>query len=170
MQATISDEELRELLPRLRRFAQWLTREPSSADDLVQNCLERALSRWQSRDPQASLRAWLFTIMYRQFVDSRRRSNRIQRFFERFQEEPELAPSAEDAVIANASLEAFGQLSPDHRAILLMVTVEGFSYQETADTLGLPLGTVMSRLSRARSAYRALTEGEASPAPLRRIK
>lgn len=170
MQAGISDEELRELLPRLRRFAQWLTRDPSSADDLVQSCLERALSRGSSRDPQASLRAWLFTILYRQFVDSRRRSRRIQSFFERFREEPELAPSAEEAVIANASLEAFAKLSPDHRAILLMVTVEGFSYQQTADTLNLSLGTVMSRLSRARSSYRALIEGETGPAPLRRVK
>jgi RNA polymerase sigma-70 factor (ECF subfamily) len=173
MSDTLSDQELRELLPRLRRFALWLTREPSAADDLVQNCLERALTRWSSRDPAASLKSWLFTILYRQFIDSRRRAGRFQKLMEVFSgggEEEAAEPSAEDAVIASTSLEAFSRLSPDHRAILLMVTVEGFSYQETADALQVPIGTVMSRLSRARLAYRALTEGETPTPALRRIK
>jgi RNA polymerase sigma-70 factor, ECF subfamily len=72
--------------------------------------------------------------------------------------------------MTSSSLEAFARLSADRRAILLMVTVEGFSYQETADALGVPVGTVMSRLSRARQAYRELTDGAKAVAPLRRVK
>ncbi len=167
--AQIDDQELRELLPSLRRFALWLSRDPSGADDLVQSSIERALSRWQTRKPGASLKSWLFTILYRQFIDGKRRASRFQRFFGTVQEE-EFAPSAEETVIARSALEAFGKLSADQRALLMMVSVEGFSYQEAADALDVPIGTVMSRLSRARQAYRKLTEGETPAMPLRRVK
>jgi RNA polymerase sigma-70 factor (ECF subfamily) len=76
----------------------------------------------------------------------------------------------EEAVLARSSLGAFDKLSVDHRAVLLLVTVEGFSYQEAAQALDVPIGTVMSRLSRAREAYRALTEAEPAPARIRRVK
>lgn len=169
--AQIDDRELRELLPSLRRFALWLSRDPGGADDLVQSALERALSRWSSRRPEASLKSWLFTILYRQFIDGRRRAGRFQRFFGAAAvEEEDFEPSAEETVIARSSLEAFGKLSADQRALLMMVSVEGFSYQEAADALGVPIGTVMSRLSRARQAYRRLTEGETPAMPLRRVK
>ena len=166
----LDDEALRELLPALRHFALWLSRDASNADDLVQSCLERALSQWNSRRPEGSLKSWLFTILYRQFIDGRRRAGRFQRFIDVFRDEPELEPSAEDTVMARSALESFGQLSADQRALLLMISVEGFSYQEAAQALDIPIGTVMSRLSRARQAYRQLTEGETPTMPLRRVK
>jgi RNA polymerase sigma-70 factor (ECF subfamily) len=168
--SSFDDDQLRELLPALRRFALWLTRDASSADDLVQNCIERALSRWRMRRPDGSLKAWLFSIMYRQFVDARRRAGRFQRLLGRLAEQDESAPSPEETLIARSSLEAFSQLNADQRAVLLLVSVEGLSYQETAQALDIPIGTVMSRLSRARSAYRQLAEGEGVPSLIRRVK
>lgn len=76
------DEQLRELMPSLRRFALSLTRHASNADDLVQNCLERALGSVASKRPDGDLRAWLFTILYRQFVDNHRRTRRYARMLE----------------------------------------------------------------------------------------
>jgi RNA polymerase sigma-70 factor (ECF subfamily) len=166
----LDDQALRELLPGLRRFALWLSRDASNADDLVQSCIERALTKGSSRRPEASLKSWLFTILYRQFIDGRRRASRFQRLMDVFRDEPQLEPSAEDTVMARSALESFGQLSADQRALLLMITVEGFSYQEAAQALDIPIGTVMSRLSRARQAYRQLTEGETPTMPLRRVK
>ncbi|XXY50191.1 sigma factor [Sorangium sp. So ce269] len=72
----LNDEELRALLPGMRRFAASLTRDASAADDLVQGCLERTLSRWRTKRPEGSLKAWMYAIMYRQFLDSRRRAGR----------------------------------------------------------------------------------------------
>lgn len=163
------DDELRELMPRLRRFALWLARDPSNADDLVQATLERALSRWSKRREDASLRSWLFAILYRQFLDGRRRAKRHATFLGRLRmdDEPQW-PSAEREVVAQSMLQAFGRLDPDQRSLLLWVTVEGLSYKEVAEILAVPIGTVMSRLSRARKALRRLCEGE-TPVPFLRV-
>ncbi|MEO9078141.1 MAG: sigma-70 family RNA polymerase sigma factor [Rhodanobacter sp.] len=162
------DDELRELMPRLRRFALWLARDPSSADDLVQSTLERALSRWSKRHEDASLRSWLFAILYRQFLDGRRRAQRHAKFLGRMRmdDEPQW-PSAEREAVAQSMLHAFGRLDPSQRSLLLWVTVEGLSYKEVAQILAVPIGTVMSRLSRARQALRQLGEGETSVPSLR---
>jgi len=165
----IDDDELRELLPSLRRFALWLARDPGEADDLVQGCIERALSRWSTRRGDASLKAWLFSILHRQFLDQRRRAGRWRHVLAMIGGEPVAAPSAEDTFVARSSLQAFGALAVDHRAVLLLVVVEGLSYQDAARALGVPVGTVMSRLSRARAAYRRLTGDEPGGARLRRI-
>jgi RNA polymerase sigma-70 factor (ECF subfamily) len=166
----IDDDELRALLPSLRRFALWLARDHSEADDLVQACLERALSRWSTRRAEASLKAWLFAILHRQFIDSRRRANRFQRLLAVFTDEREAMPSAEDTFVARSSLEAFANLGIDQRAVLLLVAVEGLSYQDTAQALDLPIGTVMSRLSRARVAYRKLIGDNPEAIALRSVK
>ncbi|WP_028006659.1 sigma-70 family RNA polymerase sigma factor [Solimonas flava] len=168
----IDDDELRELLPALRRFALGLARDAGDADDLVQACLERALSRWRTRRPDGELRAWLFSILYRQFVDAQRRSRRWRRVFEPYvgDEPGALAPSAEDTVLAQDALAALGRLPAEQRALLLMVAVEGLAYQEAADALGVPIGTVMSRLSRARQRYRELMDGGPLRPALRRVK
>jgi len=79
----INDDDLRELLPALRRFALWLARDPAAADDLVQTCMEKALSRWASRR-DGDLKAWLFSILYRQFIDEKRRAKRWGRLFDAF--------------------------------------------------------------------------------------
>ncbi|MBC2691446.1 MULTISPECIES: sigma-70 family RNA polymerase sigma factor [Pseudomonas] len=164
------DEQLRDLIPRLRRFAVSLTRNGSSADDLVQSCLERALSSWGSKHPEGDLRAWLFAILYRQFLDAHRRSRRYARMLEFFTGRDEPQPSLERTVIAQTTLQAFDRLPTEQRALLLWVSVEGLSYKEVAEILGVPTGTVMSRLSRARQALRQLSDGEISSPSLRRLK
>lgn len=156
------DAQLRELLPRLRRFARWLTRDATSADDLVQSTLERALSRWHTRRDGTALRPWLFAIAYRQFLDGRRRARRYARALDLFRGHTATEhPSVEREVVAHSMVQALGCLPEAQRHLLLWVSVEGLSYREVADLLGVPIGTVMSRLSRARAALRGLCDGAA---------
>jgi RNA polymerase sigma-70 factor (ECF subfamily) len=165
------DDQLRQLLPRLRRFAHWLTRGAGGADDLVQSTLERALSRWASRRDGEALRAWLFAILYRQFLDTRRRSRRYAAALEHFRSWDEAAqPSVERQVVAQSALQALQRLPPEQRSLVLWVSVEGLSYQEVANILDVPIGTVMSRLSRAREAFRSVCEGETAKPNLRLLK
>lgn len=164
------DEQLREIIPRLRRFAVSLTRNCSSADDLVQSCLERALTSWGDKRVEGDLRAWLFSILYRQFLDAHRRSRRYARMLEFFTGRDDAQPSVERTVIAQSTLNAFDQLPTEQRALLLWVSVEGLSYKEVAEILDVPTGTVMSRLSRARQALRQLSDGEINRPALRRLK
>lgn len=164
------DQQLRPLIPRLRRFALSLTRQPSSADDLVQACLERALAGWTEKRPEGDLRAWLFAILYRQFLDAHRRSRRYARMLELFTGHDDSQPSVERTVMAQSTLEAFDRLNAEQRALLLWVSVEGLSYKEIAEILQVPTGTVMSRLSRARQALRQLSDGEISSPSLRILK
>jgi len=165
------DDQLRAQLPRLRRFALWLCRDPAGADDLVQATLERALSRWSDRNDPDALRAWLFVILYRQFVDGRRRAKRYTWLLERFrgQSDPEV-PSVEREALAHSMLDAFARLPAPQRSLLYWISVEGLSYREIADILDVPIGTVMSRLSRARQALRQLGEGDAPTPALRLLK
>ncbi|HRN60911.1 MAG TPA: sigma-70 family RNA polymerase sigma factor [Luteimonas sp.] len=162
------DEALRALLPSLRRFARWLSRDGDAADDLVQATLERALVHWRQRRDGDALRPWLFSILYRQFLDGKRRSGRMASLLSRLAPEPEPAPSAERETIARSSLDALRHLTVEQRSLLLWVSVEGLSYREVADILQVPIGTVMSRLSRARDALRRITDGE-MPAPMLRV-
>jgi RNA polymerase sigma-70 factor (ECF subfamily) len=165
------DAALGELLPRLRRFALWLTRDLSAADDLVQSALERALSRRASKREEGDLRPWLFRIVYRQFLDGRRRSQRYARLLERVRDvdEPQ-SPSAERDALARSALAAFEQLPAEQRSLLLWISVEGLSYQQAADILEVPIGTVMSRLSRARQSLRRYGDGEIHAPTLRLLK
>lgn len=168
----LDEHQWRELLQRLRRFALWLCRESGSADDLVQATVERALRRSGQQRDADSLRAWLFTILYRLFLDGKRRERLHARWlawFGRGQEEA-VGGETERIVMAHADLAAFARLSTEQRALLLLVSVEGLSYKEVAQALGIPIGTVMSRLSRARAALRDLTEGDPTPPALRRLK
>lgn len=164
------DEQLRELIPRLRRFAVSLTRNASSADDLVQSTLERAIISWADKRVEGDLRAWLFSILYRQFLDAHRRTRRYVRMLEFFTGRDDAQPSVERTVIAQATLQAFDQLNTEQRALLLWVSVEGLSYKEIAEILEVPIGTVMSRLSRARQALRQLSDGEIASPSLRILK
>jgi len=164
------DEPLRELLPRLRRFAVSLTRNTSSADDLVQATLERAITRWGDKRPEGDLRAWLFSILYRQFLDAQRRTRRYARMLDFFTGREDVQPSVERTVMAQSTLQAFDQLNTEQRTLLLWVSVEGLSYKEVAEILDVPLGTVMSRLSRARQALRQLSDGEIASPSLRILK
>lgn len=166
----LDDDQLREMLERLRRFALWLTREASSADDLVQATVERALSRGGQRREHDSLRAWLFSILYRQFIDGKRRERRHARWLAWFGRGEEAGNATEDIVLAQSGLAAFARLPTEQRALLLLISVEGLSYKEAAQALEVPIGTVMSRLSRARAALRELAEGTNAAPALRRLK
>lgn len=164
------DDQLRELLPRLRRFAHWLTRDADNADDLVQSTLERALSRWHSRRDDTALRAWLFAIAYRQFLDGKRRARRRARMLAFLGRDAEATqPSLEREVIAQSVVQALDRLPEAQRNLLLWVSVEGLGYREVADLLEVPIGTVMSRLSRARAALRQLADGETAQPPVLRL-
>ncbi|WP_027132408.1 sigma-70 family RNA polymerase sigma factor [Geminicoccus roseus] len=166
----IDDEELRAILPRLRRFALSLTREPAAADDLVQNCLERALSRWGSKRSGGSTQSWLFAILYRQFIDGSRRARRLARLLSWFGDPDAMAASTEDLVLARSALDMFGDLPAEQRALLVLTVVEGVTYREAAEILGVPMGTVMSRLSSARRRLRTLVDGEMEQPRLRVVK
>lgn len=151
----LDDEVLRELIPRLRRFARSLVAEPSAADDLVQTTLERALTHGSSRRDDEALQSWLFSVLYRQFVDDYRRATRWRRIAQLFAADDESqSPTPEQVFDARASLAGLARLPAEQRALLLLVSVEGLGYREAAAVLGIPIGTVMSRLSRARQTLR----------------
>lgn len=165
------EDRLRALIPRLRQFARSLCGDGSAADDLVQATLERALRGWSSRHTRQALQPWLFSILYRQFIDERRRAKRWARLLEQVGLAQDAhAPSAERVSEGRAALAAFARLSEEQRALLMLVSVEGFSYREAADTLGVPIGTVMSRLARAREKLRQHTDGLAATPHLRILK
>lgn len=164
----LDDDTLRELIPRLRRFARSLVAEPAAADDLVQATLERALTHGHSRRNDEALQSWLFSVLYRQFVDEYRRATRWRRIARLFAGEEEAqSPSPEHMFDVRTSLAAFARLPAEQRALLLLVSVEGLAYHDAAEVLGIPIGTVMSRLSRARQALR-VADGEGVPKPVLR--
>lgn len=158
-------------IPALRRYAFALTRDHHLADDLVQDCLERAVGRWYLRRPDGDVRAWLFAILHNLFVSGLRHGRG------RFRHEsldddgagPDVPGGQEGALLGRDILRAVGALPVDQRAVLLLVGVEGLSYEAASRVLGVPLGTVMSRLSRAREAVRRHIEGD-RPTALRRVK
>lgn len=167
-------------IPGLRRYARALTGDAWAADDLVQDTLERACSRWRLWTLGTDLRAWLFTIMHNLHANQVRGSVRqaaVARLVDIDEAAAELVapdPAAETALDLQRCLL---QLPEDQRAVLLLVTLEDLSYAQVARVLGIPQGTVMSRLSRARARLRGLMEGPApaEPAPaeaplLRRLK
>lgn len=164
-----ADIRLQSAIPALRRYARVLTRDPSQADDLVQDCLERALTRLHQVRGQTDLRPWLFTIAHRLNVSHWRRLRRFVPLTEAaapeaFQEAGQIPHLEWQEVV-----HAFGRLSDDHRQIMLLVGVEGLQYGVVAQILGVPVGTVMSRLSRARTALHSLMEHE-KRLTLRRVK
>ena len=167
----LDDDLLHALIPRLRRFARSLASDAAAADDLVQATLERALTRGaEMRDP-AALQAWLFSVLYRVFLDEHRRAARWKRIARLFSADGDASPPTPDQVFdARTSLAGFACLTPEQRALLMLVSVEGLAYREAAETLGIPVGTVMSRLSRARQALRALQEETPSVPALKALR
>ncbi|WP_454634141.1 sigma-70 family RNA polymerase sigma factor [Bradyrhizobium cenepequi] len=149
------------LIPALRRYARALMRNRASADDLVQDCLERAVSRWHQRR-DGSVRAWLFTILHNLAADqfrqaaSRGRHVPIEEAGER---ELSGAASQEHRLIYQDVLDKLARLPEEQRSVLLLVAVEDLSYAEAAKVLNIPVGTVMSRLSRARERLQQELDG-----------
>ncbi len=145
-------------IPRLRRYAQVLARDRTSADDLVQECLARALTKMHLWREGTNLRAWLFTILHHQHVNQVRRAIRAGMPVELCETEPRLSqPPDQDKRLELRDLDrALGQLPEEQRAVILLVGLEGMGYDDAAKTLGIPAGTVRSRLSRGRNALRRL--------------
>lgn len=165
------------LIPALRRYARALMRERAAADDLVQDCLERAISRWHQRRPGDDARAWMFTILHNLAMTRLRRTTQRPVHIGLDDADPaNLATAArqEDGLHHRDLIDALAQLAEEQRTILLLVTVEELSYADAARVLDIPLGTVMSRLSRARERLAKLMSAEprtARPAPhLRSVK
>ena len=151
-------ESIVELIPRLRRYARALAGDRVAADDLVQDTLERAWSKLHLYRRGTDLRAWLFTVMHNVYVNQRRAA-RVNVPLD--DEMPELAQPARetDALVLRDLDAAIRRLPPDQREVLLLVALEDMSYDLAAKTLGVPIGTVMSRLSRAREKLRTMLSG-----------
>jgi len=161
MSTTTHDDDVRaqlaELLPRLRRFARVITRNVADADDLVQVAVEKALARAAQWRPGSRLDNWMFGIMKNAWIDeirSRRRRERVHA--------PEDAgttvgdASAASRDIALSVQAAMARLPEEQRMAIALVLVEGLSYKDAAESLGIPIGTLTSRLARGREALQAL--------------
>ena len=158
-------------IPRLRRYARALTGDATRADDLVQDTLERAWGRRHLWREGSDLRAWLFTVMHNVFLNQQRNARPAADFVELDDSLPLSArPDGVDAQLELRDVGgALAQLPPEYREVLLLVALEEMRYEEVARVLAIPVGTVMSRLSRARERLRALMQGHPLPA-LRRVK
>lgn len=145
-------------IPRLRRYARALTRDVSRADDLVQSCLTRAVAKQHLWQEGTDLRAWLFTILHNQHVNDVRRSVRegISVAIEDAAPVLTVQPTAMDALQLRDLEAAIAKLSEEQRQVILLVGLEGMRYEEVAEVLGVPVGTVRSRLSRGRDQLRRL--------------
>lgn len=157
-----------EQIPGLRRYARALTGgQKENADDLVQDTLERAYLKWHLFRLGSDLRPWLFSIMHNVFMNNRRlQMCHVVSGVIDAGEDSTPAPQL-NHVQVNETLAAVGQLAPEFREVLILITVETFSYAETAKILAIPVGTVMSRLARARKQLRILTGDLARNNPTR---
>ena len=145
-------------IPRLRRYARALTRDVSAADDLVQDCLARALGKLHLWQEGTDLRAWLFTILHNQYVNQVRRAVREGAAVGLSETEPLLtrAPHQARRLELRDLERAIAKLPEEQRSVILLVGLEGMRYEEVAEVLDVPVGTVRSRLSRGREALRRL--------------
>jgi RNA polymerase sigma-70 factor, ECF subfamily len=154
--------QIEEQIPRLRRYARALTRNPDPADDLLQDTLVRALAKQHLWQPGTNLRAWLFTLMHHQNINAIRRNK-----------PPKSSVDIDDTAIALTAVNdtqaasklaeldrALGKLPQNQRAVILLIGLEGMSYEEAAAVLPVAIGTIRSRLSRGREALRRLIDGE----------
>lgn len=158
------------LIPALRRYARALLANRADADDLVQDCLERAVSRWHQRRPDSEPRPWLFAILHNLAMTRLRRASSRPRsapLDEAGEGEFARPATQEDGLRHGELLRALAQLPEDQRAVLLLVAVEELTYAEAARALDIPIGTVMSRLSRARERLHALVNADPSREPVR---
>lgn len=147
-------------IPSLRRYARALTGNAVVADDLVQDCLERALGRRHLWLKRGSMRAWLFTILHNLYANNVRAESRRPRLVPIDSvPPPSVLPMQDHAVRLRQFAEAMGGLPDEQRAVILLVGLEGMSYAEAARILDVPVGTVMSRLSRGRERLRRLADG-----------
>jgi RNA polymerase sigma-70 factor (ECF subfamily) len=164
MSVWISKHDVYDVLANLapmRRYARALTRDEIAAEDLVHDALVRAYEKRSTFRPGGDLRTWILSILHNTFIDSQRRLRAEQR---RVSEAAELSeshfPASQDNAIRLQQIkQAFLRLPDEQRSVLHLIAIEGMKYQEAADTLGIPIGTLMSRLGRARAALRLFEEG-----------
>ena len=165
------------MIPALRRYARGLLKDTTAADDLVQDCLERVIAHWHHRrndDP----RTWVFAILHNLAVNRLKQMSRRGEHlpFEKLDESAfARQPTQEDNLMRRDIIQALEQLPEEQRSVLLLVSVEDLSYSQTAAVLAIPIGTVMSRLSRARERLRQILENprqtvQGPAAHLRRVK
>jgi RNA polymerase sigma-70 factor, ECF subfamily len=165
------DSLISEQIPRLRRYARALAGDRAAADDLVQDTLERALSRFHLWRSGSDLRAWLFTIMHNIYVNQSR--SRARHRHEALEMEPDaeaLRARETDWLELRDLASALARVPDEQRAVLLLVGLEQFTYDEAARILDIPIGTVMSRLSRGRERLRALLGGDVGTTSLKLVK
>ena len=168
MAGPISDIEA--CIPALRRYSYALLRSRNDADDLVHDTLLRALDNLHTRHDDSDVRPWLFTIMHNLFISQMRKAKVRGRHLPTVDDiASATGPAQEDSLRWRDMLRALDSLPEDQRSVVLLVSVEDLSYAETARVLGVPIGTVMSRLSRARERLRVATDEGVRP-HLRRVK
>jgi RNA polymerase sigma-70 factor (ECF subfamily) len=165
-------QQLLDAVPRLRRYARSLLFDDAGCDDLVQVTLERALSHWHQFDQRRDMLAWLLSIAHNAHQDMRRRNSRLQVV------DPVELQAVQDGAGGDPGVDvglridllaALRRLSPEQREPLLLVCVEQLSYAEVAEVMRIPIGTVMSRVCRARQALRAFLDGHERGKTLRRV-
>lgn len=164
-------DEIETCIPALRRYARALTRDVDRADDLVQDCIERALRKRGLFQPTGPLQAWLYRMLLNLFRNSlrqtRRRGDHVP--IDTLLIEPSIPAPQPGRIALSEMSRAIDQLPDEQREALLLIVLEGVSYEQAAKILEIPAGTLMSRLHRARSALRQLT-GAAEEPRLRTVK
>jgi len=163
------ERELVALLPKLRRFARGLAGSQADGDDLVQGALAKALTKREHWRPGTRLDSWVFRIIQNHWIDTVR-TRRVRGEVATLDDALDVAGvdgnSAVESSMAVARMKtALNQLSDDQRAVVVMVSLEGMSYAAAAEALGIPIGTVMSRLARARATLATAVYGEAKHIP-----
>lgn len=150
-------------IPHLRRYARALVGDRAQADDLVQDCLERAWSRMHLWTVGTNIRAWLFTILHNLHLNAARKQRNTPGFVPigTGGAEPPVRPTQEDGLAVENMWEAFSSLPEPQRAAILLITLEEMSYEEAASVLGIPVGTLMSRVHRGREKLRRMMDAAA---------
>ncbi len=151
-----------EHIPNLRRYARVLVRDSVHAEDLVQDCLERAISREHLWRRGTNLRAWLFTILHNLYINQYLRHGSAANVVPLLDEHATVScpPRQDHSVSVKDFIRAYHSLPAQEKEVVLMVGLEGMQYEDAAARLGVPMGTVKSRLSRARRRLRRLMDGE----------
>ena len=164
------ERQLLTWVPRLRRYARALAGNRDDADDLVQDTLERAWAKSALWHGVADMRAWLFSIMHNLHVDGIRRPKLATVMMDDDTPEVAMAPTQGERLAVLDLQAALDLLPTEQKEIVLLVALEDMAYAEIATALGIPIGTVMSRLSRGRERLRALMEGRDEPVRLKVVK
>jgi len=166
----MDSHQILEHIPRLRRYARALLGDRYAADDLVQDTLERAWNKFHLWRPGSDLRAWLFTIMHNVFVNQiRSKRSEIEKTMEELPVVAVRATQSDSLEIADVE-RALRALPDEQREVLILVAIEEMTYDEVSRALAIPIGTVMSRLSRARERMRRLIAGVQPAVPFKVVK